>query len=580
MKYRDFDSEIMDSRNSGDIPKAIQLCNDAIDKYPENDFYPMIKSDLFYTQGDYGASSTSYIEFLSKISRHRESFGYLAKRYNRLRRVLSGRKREDLAGNILRKVHQGNLDELTKRRYIDLIKTDLRKSDKISPAGEKLTQLLRDDSNFHEIIKKIKTIEIANLLELYLILDQYVLNRKRSSTTFRIDAHCISVYEKYDKYENALKIAEELLEIRLDSIVVRSIFRICRGIDDYERADKALSQFPGILKISDFNVLYELVYYFEEQDNLEQVQLIIGKMEKFFPESISIQKTVKNFYLRFGMIEDVNRVKEIISDIYSSRRKKKTDKYLAELQESESMAESKMEELQSKVKHQERLEAVCDLTCGISHELGQPITNIRYTIQFYRKLFKKKISREHLFKVFDSILEETERMGALIDRLSPLTSRKNINENFDLTDRIRKRVEAENVRMRKNRIQFMISPKSPIYLFGDPAKFDQVVSNLLLNSIDAIKGAKKRNGNWIRIIIKEKTDHVEIIFSDSGTGITVKKRGKIFEPFFSTKAPGKGEGLGLFIVWNIMKSLNGKVLLDREYKNGASFILTIPKNTM
>jgi C4-dicarboxylate-specific signal transduction histidine kinase len=56
-------------------------------------------------------------------------------------------------------------------------------------------------------------------------------------------------------------------------------------------------------------------------------------------------------------------------------------------------------------------------------------------------------------------------------------------------------------------------------------------------------------------------------------------RHKIFDPFFSTKAAGQGEGLGLFIVWNLLKMLGGKISVDTQYKDGAKFLISLPNTS-
>ena len=84
----------------------------------------------------------------------------------------------------------------------------------------------------------------------------------------------------------------------------------------------------------------------------------------------------------------------------------------------------------------------------------------------------------------------------------------------------------------------------------------------------------------IQIVVNEKKDDVNIIFSDTGVGITAKNRGKIYDPFFTTKPLGKGEGLGLFIIWNLMKMQGGKIYLDHTYTDGARFFMRMPKKPM
>ena len=572
-------SRIQDLRNSGDLSGAARLCEDATTRFSDDYFYPKIAGDLYFQQEDYEAASQSYIEFLKRIPRNRTGlFSQFAKRYYRLRRVWSQERISQYAASIMAEIQQGHFDETISSRCIDLIKPSLPEEVKISAGGQQLIKSLSDGVHFDKLVVMARELETNNPIELEFLLDQYILNRERTLQTIRFDAHCVSIYERWKEYASALKIAEELLAVRVQAEIVRSIFRICRKIKDYRRADNILAAYPKILKMRDFNIFYELVYYFETQDNIDQVREILDRMEKAYTTNLPIQKTARNLYIRFGLLEDATRVENYISELYASGRKT-SRKFADEVQESEVGIWYRIRELSSQLEHQKQLTAINELTTGISHELGQPITNIRYTVQFYSKLFKKKLERETVLRVFDSILEETERMGGLVKRLSPLTSSKSAIETFDLTSRIRKRVNAEDTRLQKGRISVNILPKTPIYLVGDPVKFDQLVSNLLLNAIDAINDRKKPGPNRIDIQVEDRESEVAIFFADTGVGISAKDRSKLFTPFFSTKAPGKGEGLGLFIVWNLLKMQGGEIHLDPGHRNGACFLITIPKTT-
>ncbi len=569
-------SRISYLRNAGRLSEAIALCKEAGRQFPDDHFYPKIEGDLYFQQEDYGSASEAFIEFLKKMSPTPLLFRDFARRYHRLRRVWLKEKVSDYATLIMSEIQQGHLNQQTAIRSRALIKPDLPKEIKFSIEGQKFIELLADDRHFYDLVKQTKKMESDNSIELEPLLDQYILNRDRIEKNFRIDAYSISIYEKLERYENALKVAEELLALRLEPEIVRSALRVCRRMGIYERVDKFLAKYPEILKSDAFNVLYELVYYFEAQNNFDQVQTTLKRMEKNAISSIPIQKTTRNFYIRFGLLEDANRVENKLSELYASGRKVRRD-FSDEVQESQAKIWSTIKDLSTEVEHQKQLAAISDLTTGISHELGQPITNIRYTVQFYRRLFENEIREETVFNVFDSILEETLRMGGLIKRLSPLTSSRSAIEKFDLMARIQKRFRAENTRLRKFKIKINISPGDPIYLVGDPVKCDQLINNLLLNSIDAIREKKKARANQIDVWVKEEGESIKIIFSDTGVGIPTKHIGKIYDPFFSTKAPGKGEGLGLFIVWNLLKSQGGKINLDPNYKNGTRFLITIPK---
>ena len=90
--------------------------------------------------------------------------------------------------------------------------------------------------------------------------------------------------------------------------------------------------------------------------------------------------------------------------------------------------------------------------------------------------------------------------------------------------------------------------------------------------------AKKKTVNLIDVMIRQMDAYLEIIFTDNGTGIPLERQRKIFEPFYSTKkreTEEGGEGLGLFIVWNILKLFNGRIYVKESYKDGAQFVIEI-----
>ncbi len=542
------------------------------------------EGDFHFKLEDYDTASKLFIEYLERLPPDRRLFGKFAKRYYLLKRVCPSTKITEYALEILLTIQKNKLNPQIAFHSKELVKFDLPENYveeiSISTTGKELIQALSNMARFHYLVKLVKELETSNLIELNYLLDHYILNRERTKKTFSFDKYCISIYEKLEKYESALKIAEELLSVHPnDNVVIRSIFRVCRKIKNYERTDDLLTLYPKILKSVDFNVLYELAYYFDDRQNYNLLLDILKRIEKIFPDKIPIQKTLKNLYLRFGFPKDANRIINNLSQLYSTGEKFNTT-YLAEFEESDIEASSQMQSLYSELDYQKQLAAISDLTLGFSHEIGQPITNIRYTVQFYRELFKTSMIEEDVFKVFDSILEETKRMGELIKRLSPITSRRNVVERFDLIERIQERIDALSNRLWKYKIELNFLMNTPVNLVGDPIKYEQIINNLILNSIDAIKEKKRRGADSINIQVEEKKDEIIVSFADTGVGIPVKNRSKIFDPFFSTKSPGKGEGLGLFIVWNLLKGQGGRIRLDDNYQNGTRFLISIPKDRL
>lgn len=564
-------------RTIGNLASAIEVCEKAISLSIDDKFFYKLASDIYFQNDELDKAFIALARHLQLISTYHREINGFAKRYYRFRRSISKERLLELASMLSSIIKGENFRPEVASAVKAIIGADIEVvREEMDQQSRLFLELIEDDSRFESFVKLEKKIEENSSDELYSILDTHILQRKRTSKTFRIDLYCVSLYEKLGSLASALKIITELLEIKLQPVAVRSLFRICRLQKDYASADTLLEKYPSLLRARDFNVLYEMVYYFEAKNDYHAVQSTLRTIDKSFATNLPVLRTVRNFYIRFGMLEEAKRLEQTISFLYQ-KRENSDQKYIAEVAESETELASKVQELYSQLEHQKQLAAISDLTTGISHELGQPITNIRYTIQFYQKLFEKNLTLPSVLTVFSSILEETERMGGLIRRLSPLTSSRGVIEPFDLMERIRKRADGESPRLTQNNIKIKIAPKGSIMLIGDPVKFDQLISNLLLNSIDAICERKTNRENVVDIRVESASEEVTVYFSDSGVGIPMSNRNKIFDPFFSTKAPGQGEGLGLFIVWNLLKMLGGKISVDVHYNQGARFLITLPK---
>lgn len=562
---------------------AVALCRNGISKYPENITLRRLMFDLLFDEKDYQSAFVALGDYIACIGPNRTLIADFAKRYRRFRRVLSKDEMRHYAQTLKTAISEGHTNKQVRIQVREVISEDLpRNTEHLGETEEYIIKYLQNDSTFESFVQIERTIEDSEGIErIAPLLDKYILNRPRSLKTFRIDLYCVSIYEKLSAFENASKILSELLQKRMDSVAIRSLFRISRLRKDYGLVDELLTNNPEITKTSDFNILYELVYYFESKNDFDAIQTVLRRIDRGFDSNLPVKRTVRNFYIRFGMPQDAKRLDGEISNLYAKQNRGEEGKYKDAVTESEMEVASKVQDLYSQLEHQKKLAAISDLTTGISHELGQPITNIRYTIQFYKRIFEKGISKTDIDKVFSSILEETARMGGLIRRLAPLTSSRSVTESFDVMERIRRRVDAELPKLTENQIEVTIHPKGPVRFYADPVKFDQLISNLLLNAMDAISEKGPRNPSTqrdhIEIQIESTPTELKLLFSDTGIGIPIANRNKIFDPFFSTKPPGKGEGLGLFIVWNILKMLGGRISVDPNYSTGARFISIIPK---
>jgi two-component system C4-dicarboxylate transport sensor histidine kinase DctB len=119
----------------------------------------------------------------------------------------------------------------------------------------------------------------------------------------------------------------------------------------------------------------------------------------------------------------------------------------------------------------------------------------------------------------------------------------------------------------------VLPPIRPIWVLGNNVRLEQVLINLLRNSIDAMKDSPRR-----RISVRMSLDaqHVILRVRDTGTGIAAPALNRLFEPFFTTKAPGHGLGLGLAISASIVQAMRGELRAENHGEGGAQFTLILP----
>lgn len=568
----DFESSmdlISEYRNKREYKIAIQECLKQVESSIFKDFkfyYYKELGELYSLVNNYGESIVAYINAFENITDNSRIFNIFARSVDRFLKGIQNEYYILFREAIIKKLRNQNIN--LAYQISNLIEYPFPLEDFLSPLGNDLANVISNDANFQYMVKKLQKLESQARDELRIILDLKVLNRSRTRETLRIDKYCITVYERFEEYHKAQKIAFELTKIDQDPVTIRSLFRLCRKGENYDLVNQLLIEQPNIEKRDDFNILYELVYYYDKINNTPAKKNILSKIENY-SSSLPILKTLKNLYLRFGTLDDVLRVENMITKLFKNSSKKRSDA----VKDSEASVWSALE-------NSKRLEALANLTQGISHELGQPITNIRFMIQYYLGNNNlSNIGTSTIAELFHTILIETERMGDLINRLSPMTTTKNTNIKYNIVERIRQRVKVESTKLKAERIHVTVKPMSDVLVYGDPSMFDQIISNLLINSVHSLQSVTNKKKS-ISILITEQRSKIRISFQDNGTGISQDIRRKIFEPFFTTKPTGQGQGLGLFIIWNLLKYQGGTIFLDYQYTNGARFFIELPKEAI
>lgn len=565
--------EISKLRFDGNLSVAIERCRDAISAYPEDNFFYKVLGDLYFQEKNYVTASQAYLEHLKRLSKKPEHFKAFARFY----RQFTSEASEDLCVHfreeIIKAIEDGeiasNIHQLLMETFGDVFVID----------DHLKTIFCMSDSDRHleeikEFVETASTDDVRSVIFYQMRQEKYCANTK-------IKEYLISVAEKKTLYSEAQQLVGKIIAKQKspNPTLIRTLLRMSRKQQDYHYAEQLLSIDEVLVEKSNFNIQYELVYYFDSTGKSELLSKTLKKMRSSAERSIPIARTLYNFYLTFDRFEDAQILSEHIQKLIDRKRtesKKNQDQDRSEEQlESEQIVWQRVKDLVSEKEHNRQMLALRDLLKGFSHELGQPITNIRYKIQLQQLRIKRGIgTMDEVQDLFDTILAQTERIGVMLDRFRPIVSSKSVQESFCVNDCVRQVFVDLSDRLSQCGITYSFQETSQISLFGDRIQFSQVFYNLVLNSMQAILG----NGK-ITVSITTVRNSIRILFSDNGPGIPEENRKKIFEPFFSTKDPTSGnggEGLGLFVVWNILKMYKGTIQLNHKYKNGAQFIIKIP----
>lgn len=228
--------------------------------------------------------------------------------------------------------------------------------------------------------------------------------------------------------------------------------------------------------------------------------------------------------------------------------------------------------LEQQVVQSERLAAMGAMIGGVAHELNNPLTSILGVSELLQDTETNEVSRKQLAM----LQQQARRAAEIVQNLTyfarpPAPGKSKIN----LTEIVERTLNLHAYSLRKNNItvDFLKEPGMP-YALGDPHQLMQVFLNLIVNAEQAIREAREKG--TLRIRLGKGEGSVWVSFHDDGPGIAKENLASIFDPFYTTKRPGRGTGLGLSICKSVMKEHNGSVEAANAPDGGAVFTVTLP----
>ncbi len=228
--------------------------------------------------------------------------------------------------------------------------------------------------------------------------------------------------------------------------------------------------------------------------------------------------------------------------------------------------------LEQQVVQSERLAAMGAMIGGVAHELNNPLTSILGVSELLQDTETNETSRKQLAM----LQQQARRAAEIVQNLTyfarpPAPGKSRIN----LVEVVERTLNLHAYSLRKNNItvDFLKEPGVP-YALGDPHQLMQVFLNLIVNAEQAIREA--RDKGTLRIRLGKGDNSVWVSFHDDGPGIAKENLSSIFDPFYTTKRPGRGTGLGLSICKSVMKEHRGSVEAANSTEGGAVFTVTLP----
>ncbi len=234
-------------------------------------------------------------------------------------------------------------------------------------------------------------------------------------------------------------------------------------------------------------------------------------------------------------------------------------------------AEKNLEVAEQSLAQSSKLAALGEMSAAVSHELNQPLAAMKTYLAGARLLLQRKRPDEALSS-FQRIDDLIERMGAITRQLKSYARKGgDAVEPVDMRDALSEALVMMEPQLKRHNVLISRSvPRQPVLVMADRIRLEQVIINLLRNAIDATRDIAEPS---IEIMISAGETAL-LSVRDNGHGI--KDLDNLFEPFYTTKAPGDGVGLGLAISSGIVNDFGGRLSARNARAGGAVFEIRLP----
>ncbi|MDA9982794.1 ATP-binding protein [Gammaproteobacteria bacterium] len=262
-----------------------------------------------------------------------------------------------------------------------------------------------------------------------------------------------------------------------------------------------------------------------------------------------------------GRFDDMRiQLRQLIGNL-----EEKVDERTLELKQ----AQSEKDRVMEKLIQTEKVSAIGTMASGIGHEINNPL----YAILGMAEAVRDETDISACNRYGADIIKYSKHISEIVKNLSGYirpASRHDL-EQVDVNDKVNEAISMARRSLLDDRIDIRSALVPVPAISAKPEEVLQIFFNVIRNGIQAIEGAGR-----VDISSGRQDDRVWVRIEDTGTGIPAEHLSKIYDPFFTTKDPDQGEGMGLYIVQQIVKKYDGSITLESQPGTGTTCIIQFP----
>jgi signal transduction histidine kinase len=219
------------------------------------------------------------------------------------------------------------------------------------------------------------------------------------------------------------------------------------------------------------------------------------------------------------------------------------------------------------------------MAAGLFHDIANPLTQVSLSLSRIEYQAKNKLFPElkEIEPIVKRAINGTKQMEKFMMMLKKQIQQQEMEKNYKPWEEIKMAIENFEYKARKMKVQMDVTHKKNIYTVGNSLRFYQMISNLISNALDSYHEIQREENRKILIRLDADKNEITITVKDFGCGMSKKVMKKIFDPWFTTKDPKRGTGVGLYMTKKIVEEeFKGKIEVKSKLNKGTLFTVKFP----